>query len=77
MDSRPESLHSNHSLEIYALEKEGNRGFSIVELGKVEIGNLSYFVYLCSEQPLAREQITEPGGAPSSELVPAYSTVKS
>lgn len=61
-DSRPETKHSKNSLEIYALEKERNREFSIVQLGKTPIGNLTYHVYSASEQPLAKETVKKPKG---------------
>jgi len=76
LNPRPGALHSNNSLEIYALEKEGDREFSIVNLGKTNIGNLAYHIYSVSEQPLARESITVPKGAVQQILQPVTSTVR-
>lgn len=66
LDPRPGVIHTNNSAEIHALEKDGNREYSIVELGSVRIGNLSYHVYSGAEQPLVKEREFRPVSKPQT-----------
>lgn len=64
----PQEIYGENDLLIYTLTKEGNREFSIVDLGKTQIGNLIYYMYSTSEQPLVKEQVAQRVAVPQLVL---------
>jgi hypothetical protein len=62
--------------EIYCLEKDGNRQFQIVDVGREEIGNMTYHIYTGSEQALTQDRVASPSGSLSAapHTTPSYVT---
>lgn len=54
-DPQEGALHEGYATELTTLQKQGNREFQVIQLGKTRIGTQAFFIYSAAERPIVSE----------------------